>query len=291
MVPVLTVVLAIGGPLACIALVKAAQRAESGARAQRLISRARWRLPTRVRSSLERALRDADVHLDPEGALELWMVGATAIAVLAISLSPGMAIPAWIAGIVAGPVALRLGRTRRERRFSSALPGALEQVAAELRGGGTVAGAVDRLAVTDGPVADDLRRVHVRTRLGLGLSDALVGWPAEHDTPGVRAAAGALAVAGTLGGRAADAIDGLASSLRHRLDSSAEAHALSAQSRLSAIVVGVAPVGYLAFSSLVDPSSVTVLVGTGVGRVCLVLGLGLEGLAALWIRRIVRSEA
>ena len=122
------------------------------------------------------------------------------------------------------------------------------------------------------------------------MSDALEGWPAEHDAPGVRAAAGALAVATTLGGRAADAIDGLASSLRHRLDASAEARALSAQSRLSAVVVGAAPIGYLAFSSLIDPGSVTALVGTGVGRVCLVLGLALEGLAALWIRRIVRSE-
>ena len=90
---------------------------------------------------------------------------------------------------------------------------------------------------------------------------------------------------------AADAIDGLASSLRHRLDASAEARALSAQSRLSAIVVGAAPIGYLAFSGLVDPGLGALVVGTGVGRVCLVVGLALEGLAALWIRRIVRSEA
>jgi Flp pilus assembly protein TadB len=54
-------------------------------------------------------------------------------------------------------------------------------------------------------------------------------------------------------------------------------------------VVGVAPIGYLAFSALVDPGAVTTLVATGVGRVCLVVGIGLEGLAALWIRRILRS--
>jgi Flp pilus assembly protein TadB len=66
---------------------------------------------------------------------------------------------------------------------------------------------------------------------------------------------------------------------------------LSAQTRLSAVVVGAAPLGYLAFSALVDPRSLGVLVGTGVGRVCLVVGLALEGLAALWMRRIVRSTA
>ena len=286
----LTLVLVVAGPIASVLLVRAARRAESGSHVRRLTARSRWRLPERVRSPLARTLHDADVGTDPETAVGLWLVGALAVAALTSSVVPGMAIPAGLAALVAGPVALRVGRTRRERRFGAALPGALEQVAAELRGGGTVAGAVDRLARSDGPVADDLRRVHVRTRLGLGLSDALEGWPAEHDALGVRAAAGALAVATTIGGRAADAIDGLASSLRHRLDASAEARALSAQSRLSAVVVGAAPIGYLAFSSLIDPGSVTALVGTGVGRVCLVLGLALEGLAALWIRRIVRSE-
>ena len=129
----------------------------------------------------------------------------------------------------------------------------------------------------------------MRTQLGLPLEDALAAWPADHDAAGVRAAAGALSVAAAMGGRAAEAIDGLAASLRHRLDAIAEAHALSAQARMSAVVVGAAPLGYLAFSALVDPGAVTALIDTGVGRVCLVVGLSLEGLAALWIRRILRS--
>src|SRR5262249_60092854 len=181
------------------------------------------------------------------------------------------ALPAVVAVGAAGPTALVLARARRERAFATGLPGALEQVAAELRGGGTVAAAVERLAAGPGAVASDLRRVRVRTQLGLPLADALAGWPGDHDAPGVRASAGALAVAATMGGRAADAIDGLATSLRHRLDAVAEARSLSAQARLSAVVVGAAPLGYLAFSALVDPGSVTVLVGTGVGRVCLVI--------------------
>jgi tight adherence protein B len=238
---------------------------------------------------LAAGLRDADVEWSPEEAVEYWGIGVAAIALLAGALSPVLAPLAVMAVVAAGPTALLLGRGRRERAFASGLPAALEQVAAELRGGGTVPVAVERLAGGTGPVAGDLRRLHVRTQLGLPLAEALVGWPAEHDAPGVRAAAGALAVAATMGGRAADAIDGLAASLRHRLDAVAEAHSLSAQARLSAVVVGAAPLGYLGFSALVDPSAVTALVDTGVGRVCLVIGLALEALAALWIRRIVRS--
>jgi len=235
------------------------------------------------------ALRDADLSWTPEEAVGYWGIAGAAAALLAAALAPVLAAPAVLAVGAAGPVALVFARSRRERAFVAGLPAALEQVAAELRGGGTVAAAVDRIAAEPGAVSADLRRVHVRTQLGLPLADALAGWPADHDAPGVRAAAGALAVATTLGGRAADAIDGLASSLRHRLDAVAEARSLSAQARLSAVVVGAAPLGYLAFSAMVDPAAVTALVGTGLGRVCLVVGLALEALAGLWIRRISRS--
>jgi tight adherence protein B len=235
------------------------------------------------------ALRDADVPWTPEEAVEYWAVALAAASLLAAALSPVLAVPAALAVLGAGPIALVLAASRYEHAFAAALPGALEQVAAELRGGGTVAAAVDRLAGGSGVVGADLRRVRVRTELGVPLAQALAGWPADHDAPGVRAAAGALAVATTMGGRAADAIDGLASSLRHRLDAAAEARSLSAQARLSAVVVGAAPLGYLAFSALVDPAAVTTLVDTGVGRGCLLVGILLEALAALWIRRILRS--
>lgn len=282
-------VLVIVGPLTCAGLIAAGRRAAVADRARSLGPRSRWRIPERVRVRLLGALRDADIGWTPEAAVEYWAIGGVAVALLAGSLAPLFAIPALLVALAAGPVALVLARGRRERAFAVGLPAALEQFAAELRGGGTVASAVRRLAGAAGPVAGDLQRVHVRTQLGLPLADALAGWPAAHDVPGVRAAAGALSVATTMGGRAADAIDGLATSLRHRLDAVAEARSLSAQARLSAVVVGAAPLGYLAFSTLVDPTAVTALVDTGVGRVCLVVGLGLEALATWWIRRILRS--
>jgi tight adherence protein B len=180
-------------------------------------------------------------------------------------------------------------RTRAHRRYAAALPLALEQISAHLRGGGTVGNGVAALAAGDGPLAGDLRRVQARADLGVGLADALAAWPVERDVGDVRAVAGALAVAETLGGRSAHALDGLAASLHDRIGAAAEARSLSAQARLSAVVVGASPLAYLVFSALVDPGSVGLLVGTGTGRVCLVLGLLLETVAALWMRRILAS--
>jgi tight adherence protein B len=141
-----------------------------------------------------------------------------------------------------------------------------------------------------GALAADLVRVVERAE-ALGLESSLAVWAGERPVPEVAAVAGALEASTSVGGPAAPALSGLAAALRDRHDAAAEVAALSAQARLSAIVVGAAPFVSLALSLLVDPRVAPTLIGTGAGRVCLSAGIGLEGLAGVWMRRIIRCDA
>jgi tight adherence protein B len=182
---------------------------------------------------------------------------------------------------------------RRETAISAALPDVLERVASGLRAGATPLGALAEAAGgVDLPewLAADLGRVVERASEG-GLAAALDQWAGERPLPAVAAVAAALEVALSAGGPAAPAIDGLAAGLRDRHDAASEVTALSAQARLSAIVVGAAPLVSLALSLLVDPRVAPTLIGTAVGRACLLTGIALEGLAGLWMHRIVRCES
>ncbi len=285
-----TLVLALLGPPGVVALGLGARRVAAAERARALGSRARRRLPRRVRVWLEHALRDANVAVDPESAVTLWLVSVSGVVIVAIALTPSLALPAAVLGLAAGPTALRITRRRGERQFVAALPLGLEHVASALRGGTSLTEAVGALGEHEGPLAPDMRAVRSRVGLGLSLGESLAVWAHERPLPGVRAAAGALGVAASVGGRSAAALDALAQSMSERSGVIAEARALSTQSRLSAIVVGALPVGFVALSALTGSSSVRTLVSTPAGRVCLVLGLALDGLAALWIRRIVGSS-
>jgi tight adherence protein B len=288
---VLTAAVALVGLVASVRLGRAARRAAAGDHVRKIAAQSRWRLPPRPRAWLAHALADAAVAADPETVCEVWIGGTVVVGLLALGFSSAMVIPALVAGLAAGPIALRVARGRAQHRFVGALAPGLEHVAAALRGGASVSEALATLVDDRGPLAPDLRRVCSRASLGLGLADSLAVWPTERPVPAVRAAAGALALAVSVGGRAADALDGLAVSLRERLGAVAEARALSSQARLSAIVVGAAPIAYLAFSALVDPSSVAVLVGTATGQVCLALGIGLDAFAIVWMRHVVRDDA
>jgi tight adherence protein B len=253
-------------------------------------SRTARRMPEWLRVRLERALDAAALELSPERALSTWAWVATVAAAVGLGFGgPQIALGLTIAVAVGTPAAVLGMHERRARQIAGAVPETLERVASELRSGGTVATAIGAVAAADGPLASDMARVDARVRLGAPLTQALDAWSQERDVSGVDATAGALAMCSAVGGRSADALDGLATSLRDRLGVAAEARALSSQARMSALVVGGAPVAYIAWSAVVDPHSLHVLTGTTFGRACLLIGITLEALGAWWMRSIVRS--
>lgn len=284
-----TALVALFGVGVTIGLVRSARRVAAGTHAQAIGTRTRRQLPAALRGPMEQALAESAIEIAPEELCELGAAVAIGATALVAAVSPRLAPVVAIGAVVAVPIGLRLTRGRARARFEAALPDVLERVAAGLRGGASLEESLEAQAGA-GPVAADLRRIRARQALGLDLAEAVEAWPAERSLPSVRAAAGALAVASTMGGRSASAIDGLASSLREQRSAAADARALSAQARLSAIVVGAAPVGYLLLSAVVDPESVDTLLGTRVGQVCLVAGLALEIAAVVWMRRILGRD-
>jgi len=279
------------GLLGTVGLVIAARRAPALDRVRRLRDRSGLPLPGVVRDALTDALARAAVELAPDDAIRWWLLAVVVAGALASALSPLASVPAALAVLAAGPVALWWARGRGDGLVVQALPGALDRVAAGLRAGATVGESLSDLAAGTGPLAPDLRRVDARLRLGVGLGDALAQWSRERPLPGVQAVTGALALAVSVGGACAVALEGLGESLRSREAMIREAHALSSQARMSALVVGAAPVAYLAFVSMADPGSLDVLLATNAGRACLAIGLTLEALAALWMRRLLGSES
>ena len=164
-------------------------------------------------------------------------------------------MPAVLGAVAGGPAVLALRAGHADRRARAALPGLLDHVVAQIRAGGTVSEALHTLSDRPGVLAPDLRRMSARLQLGAPLGDVLRAWADERPVSGVRAAAGALTLVTTVGGSAAGPLEGLAASLRADDAAAGEARALSAQARVSATVVGIAPLGYLAFSTMADPAS------------------------------------
>ena len=229
-------VAAVGGTVA-VMLTRIGRRCAVADRVTR--SQPRTRSASPVEQLAARALDRAAIHVSVAHAFQLWAGALLGAALFAAAVGgPALSFLAAAAVLLGAPLAVWANRNRRARLVGAAIPVAVEKVASELRVGGTVATALTNLAADDDVLAVDFARVDARVQLGASVPDALDAWARERPAAGVDAAAGALATCSSVGGRAADALDGLASSLRDRLAVMAEARALSAQARLSAMVVG-----------------------------------------------------
>ena len=248
-------------------------------------SHARRRVPAWLAPRVERALDAAAIDVPVDAALSTWLWSAAVAAVVGFGVRRSAdrarasrsrsrsALPVVVVGAARAPRRAR-SRSRCPRRSSASRrscgraapspPPSARSRPATARSRPTWRGST-RGCASARRSSDALARVVAGTRRRRGRR--------------VGGCARALCV--SVGGRSADALDGLATSLRDRLAVAAEARALSSQARMSAVVVGGAPLAYIAWSALVDPHALHVLTGTLFGRVCLLLGLGLEALGGV----------
>lgn len=189
------------------------------------------------------------------------------------------------------PVALRhRRRAERARLRRRQLPAALDRLATALRGGSSVPTALAEAgAMTPPPVGPELVGLGRQANAGQTVADVLDGWSARHDDAGTRLAATALTLATAVGGAPGQAVDGVAATLRERVDLADERRALASQARLSALVLAAAPVGFAALLGLADGRTASFLLRTPTGWVCLIVGLGLDAAGAWWMTRLTRG--
>jgi len=179
----------------------------------------------------------------------------------------------------------RRATLRRERR--AALPGLVEAIASALASGLSLPQAFAEVApALPRPLADPTRRVAAALTLGARLDDALGAYRSVLPSEDVAPLAIVLGSFARAGGRVSRSLGRIATLLRGRLALEEEQRALTAQGRVSAMVlVLLAPLGAL-FFSLAMPTYLPLLFGRG--RLLLLIAVALEVIAALWLRRLLR---
>jgi Flp pilus assembly protein TadB len=177
-------------------------------------------------------------------------------------------------------------------RIDAQLPDALEAMARSLRSGSSLPMAIGEAAVSaPQDLAGGLREIANAAARGRPLRAAIDRWSETTPGRGVGLAAAALGLGAELGGSAARSLDAVAGTLRDRIAARREVRALSAQARMSALVIGIAPLVFLLVVASADPSAIGFLFGSPVGWACLASGVGLDALGAWWMQRIVAGAA
>ena len=208
-----------------------------------------------------------------------------------------------VAGIVIGPAvgvggfagASLIGYLVRRRRRSGLRLRAAEQIAdavgalsAGLRAGLSLPQALGYARdEAEDPLKSELADLVDAIDTGTPVGEALDRWADAHGSEDARLIAGVLDLHRRSGGDLPMVLDGLAGTLRERQAAHREVRALTAQARLSGVILGLLPIGFFAFLVVTSRREMLDAIGTPLGGTSLGVGLGLEVLAFLWIRHLL----
>lgn len=240
------------------------------------------------------ALTDAALPVEPAFAWTAWMVAVVVGPLVGLLAGgPGLAGVTLLAVALAPALAVRSRRGTASARLEQSLPGALEAVARSLRSGASLRQAVAEAAASPAGaggrvLAAELARAAAEVGQGASLVVALEGVAARRPLPGLRLGVAALCLGAETGGAQARAVDGVAATVRERLAVAAELRALASQARISALVIGLAPVGFGGFAAATDPKTARFMFHTPAGLALLAVGLTLDGVGWLWMQRLAR---
>jgi Flp pilus assembly protein TadB len=93
-----------------------------------------------------------------------------------------------------------------------------------------------------------------------------------------------------VGGDAPAVLDDAVRTLRQRVAAAAELRSLTAQAKLSGTILGLLPIGFFLFMSVVSRSEVAGALSSSIGLAAVAFGLLLDGCAFLWIRHLLRND-
>ena len=220
---------------------------------------------------------------------EAWAIVVMVVLVGSAWSPPPRSLRVALAGEAPPRPARRLavpGRARRaQRRRTEHLPLVLDLLARELRSGVTLTTAVAQVAPGD---RTGLGSAIARIEQGEPVIDAIDRWLDGFPPADAAFVGGVFRLGLHTGAAIARALDRAAAALRAQQELTDEVRALTAQSRASALVVGGAPAGFLAFVAATDAGAASFLFTEPVGWACVTAGLALEAVGFWWMRWLVQ---
>lgn len=196
-------------------------------------------------------------------------------------------------GVVLGvtvPFALLSRATaRRQAAIQAQLADTLMVIASSMRAGHSFLQSLDSAAKEiDDPAAGELGRVLTEIRLGRDIDDALEALVGRVGSQDLEWAVTAIKIQRKTGGNLAEVLETVAKTIRERETLRRQVRVLSAEGRISVIVLTVLPILIAVYLMLVNPEYLKTLTTTTPGIIISSVAGVLMAFGYLWMRKIVR---
>lgn len=217
--------------------------------------------------------------------------GATLLGFLLGQGSIVVGVVFLVIGFFIPPLYLRFRTSRRRKAFDDALPEVLQLVSGALSAGLSLAQAVDTV-VREGPepIASEFKRVLVEARIGMSLEDAFDGVATRFQSKDFAWSVMAIRIQRQVGGNLAELLTTVAATMRERAYLRRQVRTLSAEGRMSAIILCALPPAFALYLLLTNKEFLEPLVADPRGWIISAAGVIWLAVGVLWMSRLVKVD-
>ncbi len=221
-----------------------------------------------------------------------------AASVTAGAFAVGFILQGFLVGLAAGLAALFIVRwrltakaTKRSKLFAEQLPDALQLMAGSLRAGFGFVQAINTVGTeVAAPCGDEFRRVRIESQLGKDIDEALAEMADRVESEDFRWIVEAIQIHREVGGDLAEILDTVTDTIRDRNSIRRRISALSAEGKISGLVLGLLPFALAAVIMFLNPEYLAELLDSAMGIAMIVGGFVAMIIGIAWMRRITNLK-
>ncbi len=228
--------------------------------------------------------------------------GSLVVMISAMSFAAFAFVGALAGSVIVGAVAalfvpviaklvLRSRGNKRRQAFADQLDESLQMIASALRAGHSLVRALDTASrEAQVPTSEEFARIVNENRIGRDLVEAMNVTADRMDSQDFRWISEAVAVQRDTGGNLNEVLDGVGTTIRERNHILREVQTLSAEGRMSAVVLMILPVMVGGGMTVINPGYMAPLFAGATGFIVIGVAITLFTLGGLWMRAIVNVK-
>jgi tight adherence protein B len=238
-------------------------------------------------------LQKADLKLkSSEWVLAVAGVGVALGLLLTLRFgTPVMLLVGPAAAWLLSGVFLKFRQGRRTRAFNNQLGDTITLLSNALKAGFSFGQALASVSHNASPpIADEFGRATREIALGINVDDALNHMVQRNKSEDFDLLVTAVQIQRVVGGNLAEILDTIAYTIRERVRIQGEIRTLTAQARISGIIITLLPFGLAGVLELISPSYFGPMLTENLGHILLGIGIFSIAIGAAAVQKIVKIE-
>ena len=235
----------------------------------------------------------ADIMMKPEEFSMIWLVLTFVPAGLAALFQAGLMPSVTLAAVGAflPIIFIKIKKGKRIKAFEAQLGDTLIMMCNGLRSGFSFKQAMENVASDmPAPIGVEFGRVCNEIRYGATLDDALNNMVERVKSPDLMLVVSAVLIQRTTGGNLSEILSTISETIRDRIKIKGEISSITAQGRMSGMIIGALPVCIAAILMVVNPEYMSTFFTTTAGNIMLAVSVVMEVLGFFAIRKVVTIE-